>query len=119
MRKTLTATLTALLLALGLALASPATAASGLCWVGGDSAARLSVTKYYYGVVGGRDTWQYHMDMNSHGLYTKYRMYINGVALPSTEDQYSLQYAGTHTVKGTWMSYPLGEAKASSCSVTL
>lgn len=86
------------------ATAPPAKAnTSSLCWVSPDQKARLSVTRYRY-----NNGWRIHSDLNSSipvigAKYYQYKIYLNGSALPGTDDQYSFYPNNTvATLKGEW-----------------
>lgn len=110
-------------LALVATCATPASASSGLCWVGGVQTARLSVTKYANPNVAARPTrpYEYHLDMNAGGNYRPYKLYFDGAELNNWNDTYvsPKSTASSHAIKGRWL-YPVMEEQASAyCTVTL
>jgi hypothetical protein len=89
-----------------IAVSTPAQASVSNCYVGGNTAARLSVSKWnssywYHGLLVYR--WTYHMDMNSAGGYYAKYIRVDGVKQIGTNDIYD--YWGDsspHYIEGQW-----------------
>lgn len=115
----------ALILA-GLVAAPPAQASTqtGLCWVGGDQYARLSVSVWNSsytsnGVFVPRWTW--HMDLNSHGNIIARQITLTGASVPGYNDVYVNVGSGVaRTVAGIWNDNRSGETSPQlKCYVTI
>lgn len=92
--------------AMTLAIQSPALAySSGLCWPdGATSTARLSGTRWLVYPSSGPPKWQYHLDQNSMQGFAQRGIWIGGVKMPGTNDQYTTRYTTGYVIKGSWWS---------------
>lgn len=125
MKKTIMAVFAAILMVLMTAIPAQAYT-SGLCWVGGNQAARMSVTKWDSGYwIGSMHVQQttYHIDLNPGGVNHASNMYIDGRSWGVTNDVYwntGTSYSTRHEFKGRWWYWYYGGSKAYRyCTVIL
>lgn len=121
MKKVLLAALAAVGILIGTAVPSTA-ATSGLCWVNGDTTARLSASKWIIGYDSlGNARYRYHLDLNSGtGVMHAHTLFFRGVAQPSWNDVYIDSWNSPSTVTGKWYRNIDGDSvQYYQCSVTL